>query len=173
MTPEQEVITWFSRHADGTPEGVAMTPEQEVIFWRHFYDESLRLFGDKQGTLREMTERAMKHLATDCYWEATYLYERRKTDTPSPPAQKGRFDVERFKAARDEKTRQDWSKSRPPGRVQMTYAHAHLRQGMNKEEAIRHVAIVWRFPSYDAAYQFLKREGIRGLPSTWPKAGRQ
>jgi hypothetical protein len=39
---------------------------------------------------------------------------------------------------------------------------------MDRWEAISTVAEEFRFPSPEACYQFLKREGVKGLPSTWP-----
>jgi hypothetical protein len=146
-----------------------MTPEEEVQFWRRFWSESLRVYGDKRGTYRELAIKAMERLAFECL----SLIGTDAADLP-----------ERIRKACDEKARSDWGKSRDPGAVIQMYLalidpiDARLppqyrvnkdAAPMDKNDAIKKVAEAFGFQSFAACYQFLKREGVKGLPSTWPK----
>ncbi len=136
-----------------------MTPEEEVLFWRRFYSESLRLFGDKRGTLGEMTAKAMHRIGDDCMRHALH-------PQPPDPQPIGRFDVAAFMAYCDDATRGEWAKGYPAARVVSLYIRLTQEDPapMDRTDAIREVARAFRFPSFDAAYQFLKREGVEGLP---------
>ena len=145
-----------------------MTPEQEVIFWREFYAESIRLFGDKNGTFKEMMEKAMERLHYHCYCEAVYLHERKKLENPINADHQSGFNRLKFIEDSESKFKKDWNKSRPPTAVLRLYFSCIYDRSMSNDDAIKEVKSIFKFPSYMAAYQFLKREGVKGLPSTWP-----
>lgn len=140
-----------------------MTPEEEVQFWRRFYSESLRLYGDKRGTLSELTMKAMDRLGNECLLVATASPDETSKDKASNSEG---FKAEQFMAHCDEVSRKDWGKRHVPGRVVLAYLNAC--DDLPRDAAIREVARKFRFPSYEAAYKFLQRQGVKGLPSTWP-----
>jgi hypothetical protein len=123
-----------------------MTPEQEVRFWRYFHRESIRLFGDKRGTYRELHEKAMDRLYVNARLYAVY----------------GPFDGE---PEHLDDLPADWSKQRAPNNVVGYYtALLSSPNPPDRWAAIRQTADLFEFPSLQACYQFLKREGVKGLP---------
>ena len=140
-----------------------MTPEQEVRFWRRFWSESLRLYGDKRGTYHELATKAMDRLFDQC--------ARLCDKDPTPPESETDFQ-RRLAAACDDKARRDWAKRRAPGRVVAAYLDRVQpldARPMDRWDAIAEVADLFGFQSPMACYQFLKREDVKGLPSTWPE----
>ena len=129
--------------------------EEEVRFWRLFYQESIRLFGDKRGTLGELIEKAMKRIQGHCRYLAM-----------TPDKLRNQRQIAYF----EERSVNNWSKSHEPEILAAAY-HWHLANpaGVSKEDAIRQVAKEFRFSSYGAAHKALERAGVKKLPPTWPK----
>jgi hypothetical protein len=74
-----------------------MNSEQEVRFWRRFWSESLRIYGDKKGTYRDLVLKPMDWLGDGCAFLCDH----------DPPPDKPEF---KFQKALDEKARRDWGK---------------------------------------------------------------
>ncbi|MFZ1538442.1 MAG: hypothetical protein WAT23_13790 [Chromatiaceae bacterium] len=140
-----------------------MTPEEEIRFWRYFYTESQRIFGDRQGTLESLTNKAMNLLRYDSLFVAEHGMPTYDLD--------GEGRREEFRAGFDERKKKEWRKRYVPVYLESAYDvyTSPAGHGMSKNEAIRAIAREYRFPSFEAAYKELQRIGIKGLPSTWPK----
>lgn len=148
---------------DGRP----MTPEEEVRFWRFFYAESVRLFGDKEGTFESLTAKAMRLLEPDAEFYAVNgkpIYE-----FYTPPTAPDNIKAE-IKKHHDDGRRELWKKQHNPGLLAASFQILTTTDYyglMSKDDAIRAIKKEFRFPSYDAAYKALQRAGVKGLPSTW------
>ena len=124
--------------------------EEEVRFWRIFYKESVRLFGDKSGTYEKMTEKAMKRLKGYCRYLASTPKKLQRQDWISNY---------------ENRALKNWSKTYEPELVAAAYDfYLANPDGVTREEAIQQVAKEFRFPTYGAAYDYLKGECKVNLP---------
>ena len=148
-------------------------------FWSCFYSKSMRLFGDKKGgTFREMFDKAMRLIGPECQLLAEHPEDFYKEFfQPEQPETTGGFDVKRFNEYCDEMTRKRWGARHIPSRVVSEYLELihplpELLGGkppMSRRDAVEEVARRFRFPSFNACYQYLKLQKAP-LPPNWPKA---
>lgn len=161
-----------------------MTPEEEVRFWRFFYAESLRLFGEKEGTLESLTAKAMRLLEENAGFFARYgvpIYEvwtpdnkkvemQRKYDERKQKLWKKRYNPSRLALAFDLLTNPAYYGDAYYGdTIEVIPNPAYLESIMSKDDAIGVIKEAFHFPSAEAAYKALQRAGVKGLPPTWPK----
>jgi hypothetical protein len=138
-------------------------------FWSRFYAESMRLFGDKKGgTLQQMTDKAMQRIGLECLVYAAHP-ERDEAEHG------GRFDIDGFREHCDQCTREGWSARRIPWQVVSAYLELIQpmpeqfggKPPMSRRDAVEEVARRFRFPSFNACYQYLKLQKVP-LPPNWP-----
>ena len=143
----------------------APNPAMVERFWSRFYARSMELFGDKQtGTLKEMTDKAMERLKLECL---AYAINPDGWDTM--PEKSGRFNHAGFAAHCDQVARANWRMGlgRDPGRVVLHYLALIHDCHIDRKTAVELIVASFGFPSYGAAYQWLKNHHARPLPPNW------
>lgn len=150
-------------------------------FWSRFYSESMRLFGDKKGgTLQQMTDKAMQRIGLECL-----VYAENPEQFVRDEARRGDFlktdgfvsTPDSFLEHCDQRARDEWSARRIPWQVVSAYLELIQpmpeqfggKPPMSRRDAVEEVARRFRFPSFNACYQYLKLQKVP-LPSNWPEA---
>lgn len=162
--------------------------ELEVRHWRFFFQESRRLFGEKQGKFGELIDKAHNILRENC---AIHAYS-------TPESQERNESIEKmfpeqsayYRKKMDAAMQKKFSMSRDPDPILMRYRYLtgyprhkatpedlarrqeeEARWGAfwDKRRAIEIIAAEYKFPTWRAAFDFLKRQGQKNLPADYPE----
>jgi hypothetical protein len=119
--------------------------------------------------LDALLDKAMDRIGDECVAFAVA-----RPDRPQPRQETPRsFNEDAFIAWADEQTRSDWRKTRTPSKVALHYLSALYDEGMSRRDAVQSVADAYRFPTWRAAFDYLKRLprrliGAGMLPPDYP-----
>lgn len=166
--------------------------EIETNKWRFFYAATLRLYGDKQGKLGDMLRKAKARLDMDA---TAYAYEPEACEALETELATLLGDAWPAAVARDKQRRQaEFSKARDPEPILCRYGaltgyprrqatpedlayraeeeSRRLSTGrgafVDKRQAIEIIAREFKFPTWRAAFDFLKKARQKNLPADYP-----